>query len=760
MNEATGGLDQQSQVSRGHGSGEPGFRHCVSIVRRRLWVILAALVILGTIGAVHAYRATPIYQATAKLLIERQTPRIIKFDDLAQLPGSEEDYYKTQQELVKSRAVLDKALEQPGIRDLPEVALAAPSRPSALDRAWGTLVALAGSAPTAPAEPSERLRQCVTVEQLKGTHLLLIKVDSANPKRAALLANAVGRAFEQHHVERKLEITSDAFRFLREQKDKQEQELLASEDALQKFREAAQVVSLDVADKDNPILLRLHRLNTQLTEIELQRVQREAEFAVVEQALEASGKAPQPDGELLFSLPAVRTDPTLGELRSAVMAAEKEAAGLAGIYGPEHPQAQAAQAHVEMIRARLRAALTQLTGSLASQLATLKGQERALAERYKEENQRALDLAKKSLAFNRLHNEVERHRGLFEVLLHRMREVDLTADYAKTNVALVEEADAPRTPYRPNKAHTVLAAVLMGLLLGVGLAFFAEHLDDTIKTPEEMEERVGVAVLGFVPDMDDAHIEGNGIAHRGLITLLEPSSSVSEAYRTIRTSLFFSAPAEETKALVVTSGSAGDGKTTTACNLAQVIAQSGKRVLLIDADLRRPMVRKIFGLEGEAGLSTVLVGEARLADAVQQIEKDGETVENLDVLTAGPTPPNPAELLDSMAMRGLLTEARQQYDRVIIDTPPVLFVADASILGALSDGVILVVKSAANKGSLAARAREQLESVNARILGGVLNDVYISRLDYYYSRYYYYGYSRYCRDYRKSYYSGSEEQAA
>jgi len=238
-----------------------------------------------------------------------------------------------------------------------------------------------------------------------------------------------------------------------------------------------------------------------------------------------------------------------------------------------------------------------------------------------------------------------------------------------------------------------------------------------------------------------------------MVCALNPTSSVTEAYRSIRTSLFFSAHADESTTLVVTSGGPNDGKTTTATNLALVMAQSGKRVLLVDADFRRPMVHKIFGLNDGMGATNVLVGQAALEQAVQKAHSNGHVIENLDILVAGPKPPNPAELLDSQSMRQLLAEARRTYDRVIVDTPPVLFVADASIVGAISDGVVMVVKSAANSRSLARRAKEQLEGVNARILGGILNDVRVSRLGYYYSDYYHYGYSRYYKDYHDSYYS-------
>jgi capsular exopolysaccharide synthesis family protein len=278
-------------------------------------------------------------------------------------------------------------------------------------------------------------------------------------------------------------------------------------------------------------------------------------------------------------------------------------------------------------------------------------------------------------------------------------------------------------------------------------------MDDTVNTPDDLEERVGIPVLGFVPDMQPQDIEKDGFAYRGTITLSEPKSSAAEAYRSIRTNLSFCAPPEEAKVLVVTSAGPGDGKTTTTTNLALVLAHGGMRVLLVDADFRRPMIHNAFGLESKAGLSNLLVGQTTLDRVLQKAQRDGKVVETLDVLAAGPKPPNPTELLDSRGMRKFLEEARKTYDRVILDSPPVLFVADASIVAGASDGVILVVKAAKNTRSIARKARKHLEGVKAKILGGILNDVYVSRLGYYYSYYYhYYPYARYYRDYYKAYY--------
>jgi capsular exopolysaccharide synthesis family protein len=339
-----------------------------------------------------------------------------------------------------------------------------------------------------------------------------------------------------------------------------------------------------------------------------------------------------------------------------------------------------------------------------------------------------------------------------------MREVDLTSDYTVSNVKLVDKADIPKSPVSPNRPRTILIWMFMSLFVGVSVALVLDYLDDTIKTPDDLQVRAGVPVLGFVPNMKGKLIKKGGFPYRALVAMTEPASSATEAYRNIRTNLFFSAPAEENKVLTVTSGGPSDGKTTTSCNLALVMAQSGKRVLLIDADMRKPMIHRAMGLGNKVGLSSVLVGACKLDEAVQKPKNNGHVVEHLDILSAGPRSPNPAELLDSQSMRNLLEEARGKYDRVIVDTPPVLFVADASIISAMSDGVVMVLKSARSTRTLVSRTREQLEGVNARIVGGILNDVRVSRWGYYYSSYYYSYYYRYHYDYARSYYGSRKDE--
>ncbi|MBN1510508.1 MAG: polysaccharide biosynthesis tyrosine autokinase [Phycisphaerae bacterium] len=733
----------------------------LGILRRHMWLTLAVFVVIATIGLIRAYRAQPVYESVAKIMIERQGPRFTKFEDVVEssVPWWGKDYYRTQEELVRSRAVLDVALEEPGVAAIVGGGGTGDDGKRSVSASWRqSIAALLGIPPSSPAEPWERLRGMVSGAHVRDSHFLLIRARSGNAERSALLANAVAQSFVRYHMRRRLEISNDVFLYLQDQKEREEAALREAERTLQEYREQIDMSSLNAGDSDHPVLKRLALLNEQLTGTEMDRISVESEFWVVKQAL--GGEKVELQDEQLFSLPSVREDGTVSEVRKALVAAQGEYADLSETYGEQHPRLQAAASRVTWLQGRLRDAFNEIIGSLGARLKMLSEKERKLREEYVRQKEEAIDLAKQALAFQHLQNEVTRHQKLFEMLIQRMSEVELTADYTRTNVEVIETAGKPKAPAGPNKRRMAATSLVFALIAGVGLAFVLERVDDTVRTPEDLERRVGISVLGFVPEIRVRKGVESRTAYRALVCAAEPTSSAIEAYRNIRTALFFSLPAEEARVLVISSAGPGDGKTTTATNLALIIAQSGKRVLLIDADFRRPMVHRIYGLNGDVGLSSVLVGEVKLEEAVQKTAYDLEVLDNLDILTAGPKPANPTELLESQSMKNLLAEARKKYDRIIIDTAPVLFVSDTAVLSATADGVIMVVRAEKRRGAHAARARKQIEKVKGRVIGGILNRVQVTRFGHYYSDYYYHGYARYYGDYYKSYYSRDEDEVS
>ena len=306
------------------------FRRTVGIVRRRFWVIVTTFVIVATLGTVYVFKATPIYEATAKILIEQKGPRLMNFEEVVQMDNSDRDYYKTQEELVLSRASLEKALEAAGVREMVE-GRGEVGGGSIIGEIRRTISAVLGAEPAKPAEPWEKVREMVKAEWIRGTHLIEVRAESEDAERAAQVASAVALSFEAYHRENKLETSNEAFRFLKGQKAEQEAELVEAEEALQAFREEAQEVSLDVSDKGNPVLVRLGSLSGQVTEVQLKRIELDAQRKVVKEAVESGDGGLLLENASLFALPAVRADGAITELRAKLLTEQKELATLSTI---------------------------------------------------------------------------------------------------------------------------------------------------------------------------------------------------------------------------------------------------------------------------------------------------------------------------------------------------------------------------------------------------------------------------------------------
>ena len=753
----------------------------LGILRRRVWVVLPVFVVIATIGFLNALKAPEVFKATCRILVERNTGEVMSFEERDRDGyGREASFYETQIQLLRSRAVIETAMGDSRLEPVFRAGetKAGPTGP----RAWlaetkRTILSLLGTTPSAPMEPWERLREKVVARHVPDTHFLLVEVMSRSPMHAALMANAAAEGYRKYHRGRRAATLSESFLALQAEKEKQELQLLAAEKELQEFRETAEGVS--VSEEDRPAIERLGRLNDQLTEVQLKRIELSSQLGVMQEALVADGRLSEETDRALFSLPVIQSDTTLVENRRALAVAERRAASLSETYGAQHPQLAAARAQVGVSLRQFKGSLKEVIEAHANRRRMLETEEAELKSSYEEQKRLALSLAKESFTYARLHGAVNRHRRLFDAIVDRMREVDISSGLIKTDVEIVEEAAMPRLPMSAGRTRRIVISSVLGLFLGIGLAFLFESLDDTVKTPEDLLERLDVPLLGFVPSMANetprrkgkdregpegsirlAALEkpqdsqkGRLYAERGSMVLSEPISSVAEAYRSIRTSLFYATPADEIKVLAVTSCRPQEGKTTTVTNLALSVSRTGKKVLLVDGDLHRPMTHHLLGVRSSTGLSSVLAGECDWREAIQDvITEDGTPMPNLHVLLAGRPSPSPSELLGSRKMSELLAEWRGEYDWVFVDTPPVLFVSDASILSTMCDGVVLIVRAGASTRALLGRAKGQLASVNARIIGSILNGMVVSRMGRHYSYYHYHGYSRYSKDYHRSYY--------
>jgi len=379
---------------------------------------------------------------------------------------------------------------------------------------------------------------------------------------------------------------------------------------------------------------------------------------------------------------------------------------------------------LEILQSKKNQEVRRLIESVKNEYELSVADEKNLQQQMVETKADALNLNEKLFQYRTYQREMETNRQLYDALLMKMKDQNITGEIQPINLWVVERAQVPQFPYKPNKKKNLLLGLIVGLFGGIGLAFFIEYLDQSIKYPDETERALGLPVLGMVPLLKrkDGNID--------TVMTDQPRSTTAENYRALRTSVLLSSSTHPPRKILITSAAAGAGKSTTSVNLARAIAQSGKKVLLIDADLRKPRLHKIFGIDPEYGLSSYLAGWSKSAVLLRTSE------ENLAFLPAGPIPPNPSELLTSAMMKELIDNLIDQVDYIVCDSPPLQSVVDARILSQIFDGAILVAKGKQTTYDMARRALKQLQDVNAPVLGVVINALELKKNDYYYANYY------------------------
>ena len=560
------------------------------------------------------------------------------------------------------------------------------------------------------------------------TRLVMIQYRHSNPQFAALAANVVAEEYTQQNIDVRLANTQKTLKWLSEELKRYETELSASDAALSQYREQNNAGSLD--EKQNLVGQRLIQLNDYVTKAQNERVSKQAIYDQL--------KGADPKSDAIDNFPIVGSNSGVVDAKSNLSTLLAEKSSLEGHYGPEHPKITDVNSRVEIARRRLVAERTKVLENIRNDYNALLTQERSFSAQLQDQKTAANQLDKKGGDYNILKRKADSERAVYQTLLTQEKELSVVANSRANNVQVMDKAEVPGVPILPNPRKDWITALLAGVTVAMGLAFGIEYLDDTVKTPEDITRRLKLPLLGLVPA-----VRGDRVP-----VLTEPvPHDFGEAFRSLRTSLVFTSGAQSTRIIAVTSSQPLEGKTTTACNLAMALALGGSRVLLIDADMRRPGLHKTMGLENGTGLSHLLVGQARVRDAVQRT-----TEPNLVAITAGRTPPNPSELLSSERMNNLLANLTTgPFDWVIIDTPPVLAVTDAVILAGRVSGVVFVVGSEMTRRAHAERALETLQSGHPRSVTVVLNRVDFNRNKYYYSRYYGYQY--------KSYYGQSQGAA-
>ena len=666
------------------------------LVKRR-WIVLAILAGVLAMALLATLLATPIYRATVVMEIDDHVQQVVQVDGMATQPPSDAQFQETQYELLRSRTLAERVARVLG----PDPA---------------TLEALAEDPPI-PAEPAERLetataliQQGTTIEPVRDSHLVRVHFDSPTPEVSAQVANALAQGFIQSRLERRYGASTYAKEYLEEQLRDTKARLEASERQLVEFAQDEGLVSSP--DGQSLAANNLADLNEALAAAQAQRIRAQARWA------QASGGGALPADMLDASI--IRT---LQESRARVQADYQDKLQ---VYEPGYPAMQQLKSQLDAIDRQIRAEMQNIRDSVRAEYTAAASQERLLQSQLDALRANALDVDSRSIEYNILKREVDTNRELYDGLLQRYKQVGVAGDQRSDNISIIDPARVPEQPFKPDLSVNLALGLLLGLLLGVMIAFLLEYMDETLKTPGDVEQKLRLPVLGVIPKLQhQAPMEAFG----------DPRSAFSESYRSVRTALQFSTNQGIPRSLLITSALSGEGKTTSALSLARNVAQLGKRVLLVDGDLRNPSLHKLLGLSSEVGLSNLLSGAAQFDAVVQETAHEG-----LSVILAGPLPPNPAELLAGPPLGAMLASAYGRYDQVIIDGPPVMGLADAPILAHDAEATVLVVQAGKTSLGSAQLALKRLRFAQARIVGALLSQYDARATGYGYGSEGYYAY--------------------
>lgn len=704
----------------------------VRVLSKRRWTAATAFLLVFGFTALQTFTATPVYEARLQILIEAQNPNVVSFEEVLLQSQRPQEYYQTQHRILRSRQLARRTLEAGKLWKDPALVGGPQSKAIPLNpMTWvGNAVGFVRElfvkdTPNEPADATETAAQAravdaflgsVKVEPVRTSQLVDIVFSSTDPKFAARGANALGQSYIEQNIELRFTASKEASDFLGKQMAEQRSVVEASEQALQQYREQTASVSLE--ERQDIVVKRMGDLNTAVTKAQNERIQKETAYQQV--------RATQSDRKAVDTIPAVLTNGFIQQLKGQLGELQRTQAQLAEKFDFKHPEMLKVQTAIQSTEAKLNSEIGKVIDAIRIEYESAVTEERSLIAALKQQERDALDLSRQSIQYGVLQRDATSNKQLFDGLLQRARETGITGELRTSNVRIVDPAEVPRRPARPAKRKNLLLGVLGGLIVGLGLAFFFEYLDSRIKNPDEIRQHLGLAFLGLVPALPAK----SGRAGTQLIDDGVPPG-FAESFRSLRTNLLFSMAEEGSRSIVVTSTAPGEGKTVVASNLAMALAMSGERVLLIDADMRRPRLHEVYGGPQKPGLSDILVANAKASDAVRKTSTPG-----LWLLPAGEFPPNPAELLGSRRCKDLLAALGDSFHWVIIDTPPVMAVTDSSVVAHRASGVLFVVGSEMTSRGLAQRAVEQLDRAKARFFGAVLNRVDLQHNAYYYSHYY------------------------
>jgi capsular exopolysaccharide synthesis family protein len=710
---------------------EPHLLDYFIILRKHQWLILTFLLTVVTVVTIASFKMKPVYQAAARVEVDKESQNTLQFQDENSYDAFEDmdNYLETQTKILQSETLALQTIKSMDLEKYPEFGGA----PGALAFGQG------GAATKRPAILGAFLGS-LSVRRVPNSRLIEVSFEAEDPQLAAQVVNAHLQNYIEQNFRSKYDATTQASNWLSAELEELRIKVEKSEDARLAYERENQIWQID--EKQDITTQKLGDLSKAVTEAQTELAEKEALYRMA-----ASGN--------VDALPAARDNVVIQNLLKQKSDLDQQYADAINQFGPNYPKVQRLAAQIQQAQDDLGNARKTMVDSISEEYSTARSHVQILQDALDKQKADANDLAEKLVQYNILQHDAEANKQLYDGLLQKLKEAGITAGLRSSNIRIVDPALVPSSPSRPQKARNILLAFLVGLVGGIGLAIFREYLDNTVKSPDDIEALTGLPSLAVVPSlpgvnghhhgsrwsrlMRDATPQAAGGPRVELLSYVQPKSQISEAFRALRTSLLLSQAEHPPQVILVTSALPREGKTTAAVNLAVTLAQLGDRTLLMDSDLRKPGIRRALNLTigKETGLSSYLAGVCSL----DEVTVPHPTINNLTALTTGPVPPSPADLLSSHRMREAIAELRRRFKFIVIDSPPIMAATDAVILSALTDGVLLVVRSGETPKEAFTRARDLLAAVKCRLLGVVLNAVDSRAPDYYYSyRYYPYAY--------------------
>lgn len=709
------------------------------IIKRYRWLVISVFAVSTVSALILTMTMRPVYRATA--LVElKPNPAVITFDSVGRNLRDAIAFRNTQISILKSEAITTRVIEEMDLVEEPEFNGEVGQRGlgTAIRTVKGGISAaiksvVAGVLLTGPAQDLEttsgsppgvsfmtpeelkereiirRYQSKLDITQLQDSDLVHVSFESFNPRRAAELANAHSREYIRFIDERRFNSTSSAKKYLEEKIEEAEAELQASEKALTKFARHNNIV--DVEDRGNVMQQAFENLSRSLTETRQNRIMAEFEYR----------QARQSDIE---TLPSVLANPMIQELRRRYADVRAEYQQMRPLYKDAYPRMKQLKARKEDLESTLKEEGEKLVAGLKKQYEQLMNQEQTLDDEIAKKRTELLDLKERAVSYTILKREWEANRELYVGLLEKQKDFSVASGMEFNDASIVDKAVTPTEKHSPNNLKNVSYAAVFGIVGGVGIAVLLTFLDSTFNTREELEEALGIPLMGFVPKIREAD---KPLVPLALVSAYQPDDVVAEAVRAIRTGVVFSRTGNIPKKILVTSAKRDEGKSTIASNLALILALSGSNVLLVDADLRNPVLSRWLNIDSGAGLAEYLNG------------MNGEVVvstpfANLSAVSAGWKRAGTADLLASVRMHDYLETLSERFDFVIVDGPPCLGAADSMLLGPKMDGVLLVVKAAETERNVVCETVNRLRMVNAPLIGSVLNFVDLNQPEYFHYR--------------------------